>query len=1293
LAKAKGEFMTETRTRSSVKLVLFLMAAPLLVFGQVGNGTITGVVTDSSGAIVAGTTVEARNTETGVVFRGVSTNAGEYTIADLPVGTYAVSVTATGFKTYTHPNLALAATQVLREDIVLQVGAASESVTVTTEASLLTTESAELSRNVTNEALDALPLIGIGTVDAGTSGFRNPFNSLLTLPGITSYDASGLFTLNGLPGSGALSETMRIEGQDATSRMFPSSGGNGGLGDYAQTIQPSVDAIQEMSYQTSNYAPENGQSGIVVINMTMRSGTNQYHGSAYDYFVNEDLAAGDPFSRSGGCIVGPTGQACSAVGGDGGKFRPRARRNDFGGTLGGPLVIPKLYNGHNKTFWFYNYEQFNEVTVYSFNDTVPTANFLQGNFSQISPNGTCSACAQLGIQTTALGTPTTQLDPVGSPQFANEIFDPATRAVATSGPLTGQGYAQPFPNNVIPMTRFDPVSVKLLSYMPSANNSNFAGNYGVTEPGNRYSSIQTVKVDENIDVKDKITFYNSLLTTQNLINNTLGSADGLPNQITAARGTFVWGYTERLNYDRTLRPDLLLHLGAGYIDSTFNDANWWGRSGNYFNPSSALGLSGISNQQPFPTFTGLYNTSYGGMQQMGPNSAVGKDFDEKPTGIANMTWVHGRHTFKIGAELDLIQFIAKNPAYAVFAGGTAATSEPFTPVNSFGSFSTGFGFASFLLGDYNGITQNAFTEVREGHQEWALFIQDSWKVTRKLTLDYGLRWDYDTAEHDTYGRLGQLDATLPNPNAGGRLGALDFASTCRCSFYKSAYPYALGPRLGVAYQITPKTVFRGGWGYIYNFVNNPAGGIVSTQGVYNLAANSPSYVPSAYQFVNIEAPGAIQTPAWPVTNPYQYPNPGSTSPAPVVPDGNENRPPRINQFSAGFQRQIFANLVMEASYIGNRGVWLGSGVAGTLGRLSQLSPQLLASYGLYPIPGTGPAGYNNENARALLADPLSSPQVTQFLASQGITNFLPYSGFPTSSSLQSALYPYPQFGNLADSYSPTGNTKYDSLQVKLTKRFSHHLVANGNYTWGQGFTRATRQDFFNPQSGRWALQQIPLQALSFNITYTTPKASFLPKYVNVLTNDWALGWFSNYQSGAFLTPPTSTVNPNYFTSEDVRVPGQPLYTPGVNINNHSTFSPYYTQVLNPAAWAPCPSNATCMSSGNPTTNAGGNLIKAFRAPRTPVENANIARNFRIKERMNLQIRGEFINVLNRLIMPAPTTTNPQAPVTKNALGIQTGGFGVINTYLAPNTGYALPAFANQPIMEPRQGTLIARFTF
>jgi hypothetical protein len=320
--------------------------------------------------------------------------------------------------------------------------------------------------------------------------------------------------------------------------------------------------------------------------------------------------------------------------------------------------------------------------------------------------------------------------------------------------------------------------------------------------------------------------------------------------------------------------------------------------------------------------------------------------------------------------------------------------------------------------------------------------------------------------------------------------------------------------------------------------------------------------------------------------------------------------------------------------------------------------------------------------RNLLTLPLSSSQVQQ-----RFPNFLPYSGFPTSSTLANALVPFPQFGAVEPTGSATGNSKYDSLQVKATKRFSHGLVASGSYTWGQGFVRATRQDPYNIASSAWALQNIPPQNLNFNANYTVPKAAFLPKYINAISKDWQLGFFANYQSGAFLTPPNSTTL-NYLTSEEVRVPGVPLYTPGVNINDLSTYNPYFTQVLNPAAWQQCPSNATC--------TAAGTLYKDFRAPRTPTENANIARNFRLgKEgKYVLQIRGEFVNIFNRTIMPAPSSTAlPQTAPARNSLGIYTSGFGIVNTYLAPNTAYAPPTMTTAPILAGRQGTLIARFSF
>ncbi len=1261
-----------------------LSLAGLTAFGQVGNGTITGTVTDPAGAVVAGAKVDAKNAQTGVVYSGAASTAGVYTITDLPVGAYTVTTTVTGFKTYTHTNLALASNSVLREDIPLQVGAATESVTVTAEASLLKTETAEMAHNVTIDQMDALPMLGVGTVNSGTSGYRNPYNTLLTLPGVSGYSSSGTFEINGLGQAFVTTETMRIEGQDATDRYY-------GAYDYTQMAQPSVDAVQEIAYQVSNYAPEFGQAGSVVINMTMKSGTNQYHGTLYDYLVNEDLDAGNPFSRSGGCITGPTGVSqCSQTGGDGGKYRPRSRRNDFGGTLGGPISIPKIYNGRNKSFFFFNYEEFLETDGYGFNDTVPTANYLNGDFSQISPNGTCSACGLLGVQTTALGTPAVQIDPLGNKVYANEIFDPATRGQATSGALAGQGYALAFPNNMIPVTRFDPVSVKILSYVPHANNASlFIGNYAVNQNGHRYSAIPAFKIDHNISSKDKLSFYYSENATENQFNPTLGSQDGFPNTITEARGSFIKNYQYRLNYDRTLSPTLLLHIGVGMFYEIFKDT----APTTDFNLSS-LGLSGNLINRNFPTITGnctagaagTCTNGTGGMANIGTSGGIqDPTYEPKPTATLNLTWVKGKHTYKAGGEWIRENYINDPYSTIILATGAGPTGDPFTNTNSYGSFSPGFGFASFLLGDYTATTQGVPFDTHIETTDWAFFVQDSWKATRKLTLDYGIRWDYDTPEKEEYNRWGQINPTLANPVAGGHPGALQFAGATP-GFYKSAYPYALGPRIGVAYQINSKTVFRGGWGVNYQFIQAMAGGTVSSPGTYNLQANNPSYIPTGNQFVNDQAAGFIQTPHYPITNPFQYPNPGATSPAPVVPDANQNRPPRINQYSAGFQREITRNFIVEASYVGNHAVWL-TPFGPSLGRLSQLSPQFLAAHGLYPIPGTGPAGHNNENDRVLLADPLSATAVQQFLGTQGVTNHgLPYAGFPMSSTFANSLVPFPQFGAVEPSGAPTGASKYDSLQVKMTKRLGHGLQAGGTFTFAKGYSMVTnRQDFFNPAGDNWALQQIPPRDLNFNATYVVPKASFFPKWANQITKDWQIGWFANYQSGAFLAPPTSVVNLNYQTSEDVRVPGQPLYTAGVNPNNQSTYNPWFTQVLNPAAWAPCPTNANCM--------AAGNFIPSFRAPRAPTENANIARNFRIKERMNLQIRGEFVNIFNRTIMPQPSTANPQAPATKNALGIYTGGFGVIPAYFGPNTQPTPPTMATTPTLESRQGTLIMRFSF
>ena len=1242
----------------SLGFIVGLISTGVPAFGQGVNGTITGTVTDPSGSVVSGAAVEAANVETGALYTAASTNTGNFAIPGLPVGSYTVTLKAPGFKTYAHTNLAVTAGQILREDIALQVGSAADSVTVQSEASLLKTESGETAHNITLKEMDELPLLGI------TGGYRNPYATLTTLPG-----SSGGAVINGLGGN-QTNAAYRIEGQDSSNRLF-------NLTEYPGMTQANVDAIAEISYQTSNYAPEFGQGGSMVVNMTMKSGTNLYHGSGFEYFVNEDLNAGFPFSISGG--------PGSLSGGSGGKFRPRYRRHDFGGTLGGPIRIPKLYNGRDKTFFQWSYEEFLYNQLFSFNDTVPTAAFRTGDFGAISSNGTCSLCARYQIPTGPLGA-SSYVDALGRPMFANQVYDPLTRGTTS----TGLQYANAFPNNMVPSNRFNSTALAMQALFPQPNpgNTDLASNYTGSINGGQYSAIPTLKIDEIISSKDKLSFYWSRNNVETQINTGPFAADGLPLEIGQYRGGLIPTNTWRLNYDRTLSPTLLLHIGAGYMDTIFNDRAPFLS----FDPAQ-FGLTGFIQHRQFPSVTGMSNTTYGGMQNIGTSGQLQSLIhEERPTLNANATWVKGAHTFKAGAEVELEGVIGYNANISgvTLATGVGPTSQPFTPSLSFNGYSQGFGYASFLLGDFTSINQTPnFTGVRNGYQQWGVFLQDSWKVTRKLTVDYGVRWDYATVQREQYGRLGQLDPATANPNAGGRLGAIQYASTCNCDFYKPTYPFGIGPRLGVAYQINPKTVIRGGWGINYQYIAGFAGNIFATPGTTPIPPQ-----PNGTQYINVSTPGSIVTPVWPTTNPFVLPLPGTTGGLPFVtngvfvPDGNENRPPRINQWSVGFQREITRNLVVEASYVANRAAWL----SGPLGFLSQISPQTYAHYGFYPTPGTGPCAsgggvcasttYNNDQDRNLITQPLSSAAVQSALAAHGFPKFLPYSGFPLGNSLQSALYPFPQFGSQNPSGSPTGNSKYDSLQIKVTKRFSHGLQGSGAFTWGQGFNRATRQDFFNPESAVWQLQNNAPRVLTFNLIYTVPKASFLPRVVNALSKDWQVGWYSRYQTAAYLTPPASPTA-NFLNSEDIRVPGQPLYAPGVDLNDHSTYNVYYTQVLNPKAWAPCPTNSVC-----PATAV---LYKDFRGPRQPSENANIGRHFRLgKEgKYDFYIRGEFVNIFNRTLLATPTgfTTNPQNLPAKGAGGgtIYTSGFGVFgNAYLTPNTSYANSG---------RTGTVIARFQF
>ena len=323
---------------------LFLICT-LAAFAQGDRGTITGTVTDPTGAVIPNANVQLTNSETSAVYQVATTSTGNYTLANLPVGTYTLTVDATGFKKFDRPGLVVQVAETARVDAVLEVGSSTETITVNTEAPLLKTESGEISHQVDYTAADLLPLFTTNGTGAARSGSnpRSADRSEHTARRAQTTDT--MLRINGLPSS---SQTIMVEGMDATNGMWRQQN---------QNTQQGADAVQEVSVQTSNFAAEYGGAGGGYLNFTMKSGTNQYHGSGYDYFVNSALNAGLPFSANcnqiDNCATDPNS----------GHIKNDIKRNDYGFTLGGPVRIPKIYNGKDKTFFFFNFEQFRQTTV------------------------------------------------------------------------------------------------------------------------------------------------------------------------------------------------------------------------------------------------------------------------------------------------------------------------------------------------------------------------------------------------------------------------------------------------------------------------------------------------------------------------------------------------------------------------------------------------------------------------------------------------------------------------------------------------------------------------------------------------------------------------------------------------------------------------------------------------------------------------------------------------------------------------------------------------------------------
>jgi hypothetical protein len=1244
-----------------IAVCLFVLASS--AFAQTDRGTITGTVADASGAVIPGVGIEAKNVGTGTTYQAGSSETGNFTLPQLPVGTYELTATLPGFKKFVRQNLSVQVAQTVRVDIKLEVGAAGEQVTVEAAAPLLKTESGEVSHNINGDALNNLPILTLGGA-AGLGNVRNPLAAVTLLPG-AAFANDNTLRINGMPSS---SQAIRIEGQDATNGIWRQQN---------QQNQPSVDALQEVAVQTGNYDAEYGQAGGGFFNYTMKSGTNKYHGGAFDYFVNEAFNAGTPFTDRSS--IGDTARA-------GQHLRNTQRRNDYGFNIGGPIALGKLYDGRNKSFFFFNFEQFRESQFITTGiTTVPTLAYRNGDF------GTA-----LGPQLTLNGAPA--VDPLGRPVLQNQIYNPATARLAPDGTTV----RDPYPGNVVPLSDMDVSALKVLAMLPTPTNGNLVNNYTIPGYTNfRHTTIPSFKIDHNFNDKNKISFYFSDTMQRS------PAANGFTQPFTPAAPQGTNAYTYRLNYDRTVSPTQIFHVGVGYLYQYVPsippeyDPNSLGFKTNFFAPI-------------FPNIGGISDATRGGAS-LGIGSGFAYKFSKefKPTLNSTFTWVKGNHSYKFGADLivDGIQTLNYTRANGVYGFSSQQTGiGNWENGRGLGGGTTGFGFASFLMGRTNSLNISQLTDSRLGNHSMAFYAQDSWKVTRKFTLNYGLRYDLVSLLREQYGRMQSADFTKPNPLVNNLPGAVDYEANCGCRFGQT-YPYALGPRLSGAYQIAEKTVLRAGAGLAYGSAPNNAFLSLSVPDFYNITPSGYGDPATLFNEGNIFGPGntrGLPPLTWPD---YSRSFPFETAPGirpPASPfifiDRHAGRPPRIFQWSFGLQREVTQNLLVEASYVGNRGVWWSAPL---------LQDQ---AYNALTLDDVKRAGLDMTNAgdRALLNTPISSPAVLARFPQLANPNIV-YPGFPASQPLKQVLRPHPQWGAGIPPFlgPPLGDTWYDSLQAKLTQRFSHGVSVQAAYTFSKELTNGANSDtsyltpnppLINDVFNRAQAKQLSSfshpNALTVSFTYLTPK---LPsdtgalKFVSAIVHDWTLGGSLRYQSGDLIRVPGS---PNGLLTQLGRgsennpalwgggntfynlVPGQPLLLKDPNC---SCIDPTKDLVLNPKAWSD-------PGGGNFGTTAP--YIDSYRWQRQPSESLSLGRNFRLagENKVTLNVRAEFQNVFNRLVLSAPSvggpfnvnpasfTTNSTAALNGVPAGALTGGFGFVN-------------YVNGAGTRPRSGQIVARLTF
>ena len=1156
-------------------LFLFFLMSGALVWGQVNRATITGTVTDSTGAVVPNVEITVTNLGTNVPTKTVSNQEGIYVVPNLFPGRYSVVFKKEGFEILSHPAITLESTQVARIDGELKVGSLSQSVTVTTEAPVLDLERASEGTNLNGKVVTDLPL-GIYGGGRDVEQF-----AIAATPGYSPYSSSYGAVING---GQWFTKDYTVDGTSGTAAVQGNSVQNG----------PSMEAVQELQAQTSGLDAQSSITGGGVISLNLKSGTNQFHGSSFLYGVNELFNANTWTNNALG--------------------EPKSKRRawDYGFSAGGPIV-------RDKTFFFGAFERFvqTDFRLSGTANTVPTEAFLNGDFSALLGDTLCDGGENgVGPCGTVGGTPFTVQDNAGNTLSAQEgmIFDP----------LTGNQ----FTDNAIPADRFSSVSQKIVDIFRSSYKPQFGGIQSnsrglLSNVPSQTANQFVVKIDHVLREQDRLSgswIYNR--KPRVLVDGgglwQAGSSDGGP--LSAARDNFFRSHQWRVTESHTFSPTLL-----NVLNFTYN-YDWQGdipsAAGNW---SEQLGF-GDTGADNFP----LINF---GSAEAGKNSFnetyIGNRWQGNFAGATirtgdTVTWTKGKHSFSFGGDFLARQLNSRAGSGALgFNFQNNVTGAPSQPYGDY----VGWGFATFLLGEVSNADQTTAFNLYGRRKSLALFAQDSYKVTPKLTVNLGLRWDYNFRFHEKYGHWANFDLQAIDPNFGVP-GTIVFAKDGSDSFEKKEYAANFGPQIGIAYSPWKKFVFRGAFNMIYN-----PPGIDFFQGVPNGFAPGFKGTNQVIDGFNWDSgyPGVFVPGNKDVNAFNQFPI--------VSVDPRSLRVGYSNAFNLGVQYELMRDMRVAASYIGNRGhrltdtslAW-NQGPTATFLRLVGQYPDMNAWN--YPV--------------------CSQADADSF----GIA--YPYNGF-CGTALE-AIAPYPQVANAfwnpytyAGWYYPSllyvglplGQSYYNSFVVDVVKRTGRGLTMDMSYTW----SRQESNTFSAQQSGNsyytavqdfdhfgesahnvtgYDLTHIVKGYVSYELPFGKGRhwLSNQNRWVNGALGGWNMTWLLRYNTGQPFQvgarnpywPMWGNIYPNF----DLSNYHGPLGT------DHFVFLPPDYQGEIPAGNFYMPTNvASNPPAGQfgkgPATN--GDL----RCPASKNEDVSLLKYFRMGSdgQYSLSVRAEFYNVFNR----------------------------------------------------------------